>query len=115
MIQYTKRSDHSFNVVTFWPSFVSAVVRDEIELDVVHVYIALIDIVSSDLKVVFTRQRKAPSGTRSTTTLVDICCVSTYVNVDTVSVATARQTAEEGLTFCIPLQDDTSASVRSRY
>lgn len=110
VIQYTKRSDHGFNEVTFWQNFVS-VVREKIEFDAAHVYIALIDNVSSDLKVEFARQWEASSGTRSTSTLVDIGCTSSYVNVDTASVDTVRQTAEDGFAFSLPMQNDSSASV----
>ena len=109
VVQYTKRSSHGFNQALFWQSFVS-LVRKNIEFGAVHVYIVLIDDVSSALKVEFTRQWKSSSGTRSTWTLVDICSTSSYVNIDTASLDTVRQTAQEGFTFRLPMQDDSSAS-----
>ena len=93
--QYTKTSDHGFNRDTFWQDFV-CVVRQKLDFDSVHVYIVLIDKVSSKLQVEFTRQWKVSSGTRITSALVSIPCTSSYVNIDTTSEQTVQQTAAAG-------------------
>mmetsp|Transcript_5782 Transcript_5782/g.10242 ORF Transcript_5782/g.10242 Transcript_5782/m.10242 type:complete len:408 (-) Transcript_5782:48-1271(-) len=100
VFHYTKRPDHSFNKDTFWQHFVT-VVRGAVEFDRVHVYIVVMDGVSSTLDVNFTRawMPPGPAQTRATATRFDISCTSTTVNIDTTSAETVRSSALSGFSL----------------
>lgn len=96
--QYTKASNHGFNIDTFWQDFVT-VVRRRLEFDRIHVYVVLIDDVSSTLTVNFNKSWTIASGTRASAARVDILCTSSYVNIDTTAVESIRTSASVGFSF----------------